>query len=151
MIEWPTLSIGTRHLIARLAAHGERDQELADAVAVEVDGDGQAGSWSVRGSTARSTMARMGPSMPRTPRVVGGLMCDFGGARAVGAAGSPGGAAVCAYGGARLVHVATDDALLPLVGVGRVGGVGEYVPACRSTSVPVVIGGIQLPSLNRAA
>ncbi len=30
--------------------------------------------WAVRGSTVRSTMALMGPSMPRTPHVLGGLM-----------------------------------------------------------------------------
>ena len=53
---------------------------------------------------------------------------DLGGAGPVGAADAPGGEALVADGGvAGLVHVAVDDALLPLVEAGRVGGVGEHL------------------------
>jgi hypothetical protein len=57
-----------------LSANDERDEELANAVALEVHGDGQPDRSAVTGFTVRSTMARIGPSMPRPPHVVGGLM-----------------------------------------------------------------------------
>jgi hypothetical protein len=64
-----------RHLFSGLSADDERNNELADAVTLEVDSDCQAGSMAIRGSTVTSTTARIGPSMPRTPRVLGGSMC----------------------------------------------------------------------------
>src|SRR5438128_6512621 len=89
---------------------------------------------------------------PHAPRLRWVDVRDFGGAGTVGAADAPGGEASRSHAlGAGLVHLAVDDAtLLPLVEAGRVGGVGELV-ALRSTSVLTVIGGSQLPSVNRAA
>ena len=43
----------------------------------------------VTGSTRTSTAARIGPSVPRTPKVRGGSICKLGSGRAVGAADAP--------------------------------------------------------------
>jgi hypothetical protein len=61
-------------LFVFLAADDERDEDLADAAAFEAEGDGQPGPVVGQGVTVRATMARTGPSMPRTPHVVGGSM-----------------------------------------------------------------------------
>ena len=55
-----------------LASYDEWDEDLADAVALEVDVDGDPRAGLIEGCTVTSTWARIGPSTPRTAQVVGG-------------------------------------------------------------------------------
>jgi hypothetical protein len=62
-----------RHLLSSLSADDKRDEKLADAPALKVDRNGDSGPVVSHGFDAlRSTTARMGPSMPRTPQFLGG-------------------------------------------------------------------------------
>ena len=60
------------HLLGCLASYDEWDEDLADAVALEVDVDGDPRAGLIEGCTVTSTWARIGPSTPRTAQVVGG-------------------------------------------------------------------------------
>src|SRR5258708_8927484 len=62
------------HLLASFAADQEQDEDRTDATAFEVDRDGEARRGVAEGSTVASTMARMGPSIPAHPRVLGASM-----------------------------------------------------------------------------
>ena len=57
------------HLLVGFSAHDEGDEKLADAVTFESMVKVIRAWFSVIGSTATSTAARIGPSMPRTPQV----------------------------------------------------------------------------------
>jgi len=61
-----------RHLLSGFAADHQRNEHLANAVTLEVDGISTLERASAMGSTVTSTLARMGPSMPRTAHVLGG-------------------------------------------------------------------------------
>jgi hypothetical protein len=62
------------HFLLCLAADDERDEQFGDAVPVEVDRDSEPGTGFGQGFHVTSTVARMGPSMPRTPHVLGASM-----------------------------------------------------------------------------
>ena len=108
---------------------------------------------SVTGSTVTSTVARIGsvdaPHAPGPGRVDVG---QLGGDGPAGAADAPGGHALRAH--LRRVpgrlQVTVDDALLPLVEPGRVGGVGEHLRGrAGSISVLVMIGGMSAALLEQ--
>src|SRR2546430_12478073 len=117
------------HFPAGLAADDERDEQLTDAVALEVDGDGQAGSMGGQGFDGDVDDGPDGSvDAPHTPRLGWVGVRDFRRARTVAAADAPDGQASRSHGrDARLVPVNIDDARLPLAEASRVGGVGEHV------------------------
>jgi hypothetical protein len=63
------------HFLACFPADHQRHQDLADAVTSEVDADSQPGPGAGHRLDQDIDRRRMGPSMPRTPQVLGGSIC----------------------------------------------------------------------------
>ncbi|HKB51693.1 MAG TPA: hypothetical protein VKC63_09705, partial [Solirubrobacterales bacterium] len=88
-----------------------QDEDRTDATAFEVDRDGEARRGVAEGSTVASTMARMGPSIPAHPRVLGASMHTI--SEVTGRAAKPVLLVLthrAPRSGTRLVHPPVDDA-----------------------------------------